>query len=108
VTVASTAQEVLSLLAIGERPDLLILDLEVPFVSETELLLQLRTFYPMLPTLIHSFPPETPLSPMLWPNAVFLEKGENPGHLKAKVAEILRQGRRGQEGQADLGDAAAD
>jgi len=98
VAVASTAQEILTLLASGPRPDLLILDLEVPFLSETELLLQLRTFYPTVLTLIYSFPPETPLPAMLWPNAVFLEKGDNPGCLKAAVAELLSRGKKsGQE-----------
>jgi DNA-binding response OmpR family regulator len=91
VVLASTAQEILTYLASGERPDLLILDLEVPFVFEADLLTQLHTFYPTLPILIHSFPPDNPQVLTTCQPAVFLEKNEDPGHLKAQVLAMLQR-----------------
>lgn len=104
VVTASSAQEILTVLGGGERFDLLILDLEVPYVVEANLLPQLQTFYPTLPILIHSFQPDNPQALATCHNAIFLEKNEDPAQLKATVAALLKarekgRGRREQAGE---------
>ncbi len=90
VAIARSAQEILTVLGGGEKFDLLILDLEVPYVFEADLLTQLQTFYPHLPVLIHSFQPENPQTLASLHHAVFLEKDENPVRLKETVAVLLQ------------------
>lgn len=54
VRVAKTGQEVLSICN-EEAPDLFILDSELPFLAELEVLKRLRERYPRIPVVIHSF-----------------------------------------------------
>ncbi len=89
VTGARDAQEILALLAQGEIPHLLILDPEIPYVAEADLVGQLREHYPALPVIIHSFQPETSHE-FITANAVtFIEKAEDPNHLKATIASLV-------------------
>lgn len=89
VGVARDAQEILDLLAHGEIPDLLILDLEIPYLAEVQLLQQLRTHYPALPVLIYSFQPEDPQEFPVGPGVFFLEKADDPHRLKDTIASLL-------------------
>lgn len=91
VAVARDAQEVLTLLAQGAIPDLLILDLEIPFAAELHLLEQLQALYPRLPVLIHSFPPENPQELILGKEMAFLEKTEDPHQLKTIIASLIHK-----------------
>ncbi len=91
VAIARSAQEILTVLGGGEKFDLLILDLEVPYVVEANLLTQLQTFYPTLPLLIHSFQPDNPQALAAYHNAIFLEKNEDPAQLKKTVAALLKK-----------------
>lgn len=100
VTPAASAQEILLILAAGQRPDLLILDLDIPFVFETDLLTQLQTFYPSLPILMHSFLPENPQVLAYCSNCAFLEKVEDPEPLKDVVATLLNKKQETTRGQA--------
>ncbi|MGQ9922136.1 MAG: response regulator [Desulfobacca sp.] len=95
VVIARSAQEILTVLAGEERFDLLILDLEVPYVVEADLFPQLQTFYPALPILIHSFQPDNPQALAAYHKAIFLEKNEDPARLKETVAALLRPGGKG-------------
>lgn len=79
------------LLGSGERYDLLILDLEVPYIFEIQLCNQLQTFYPTLPILIYSFQPDNPQTINFCQNYRFLEKNEDPASLKEMVAALLQQ-----------------
>lgn len=89
---ARDGREILGLLNGGTLPDLLILDLELPFVSELKVLELLHEKLPSLPVLIHSFPPE---SGQDWPEAAaFLEKKGDTHLLKEVVAELLGKNHR--------------
>jgi len=89
VIVARDAPEILGLLTQGELPDLLILDPEVPYVIEANLQDRLRTFYPTLPVIIHSFHPGPPQGTVIADAAAFLEKAEDPHRLKATIAALV-------------------
>jgi DNA-binding NtrC family response regulator len=91
VAVARDAQEILGLLAQGEIPDLLILDPEIPYVPEADLLEQLQRLYPALPVVIHSFQPENPQEFVIANAVAFLEKTEDPHRLKATIAALLQK-----------------
>ena len=70
-------------------PDILILDLEIPFLSEEDLLARLYDDYPHLPIVIHSFFPDE-LQPDQGPQAAaILEKKEDIQRLRETVAEVL-------------------
>jgi DNA-binding NtrC family response regulator len=91
VTAARDAQEILGLLAQGEILDLLILDLEIPYVAEVNLLNQLKGLYPTLPVVIHSFQPENPQEIGTVNAVAFLEKTEDPHQLKATIAALVNK-----------------
>jgi DNA-binding NtrC family response regulator len=89
VAVARDAQEILGLLARGEIPDVLILDLEIPYMTEANLLENLKGKYPSLPVIIHSFQPENMGEFSAAEAAVFLEKAEDPQQLKTTIAALV-------------------
>ncbi len=91
VAVARDAQEILGLLAQGEIPDLLILDLEIPYITEVNLLEQLQATHPTLPVIIHSFQPDNPQEFTLPNTVAFLEKAEDPDQLKTTIAGLVRK-----------------
>ena len=91
VAVARNAQEILGSLGDGELPHLLILDLEIPYLAEVNLLESLKKNYPSLPVIIHSFQPENPRE-FIAANAVaFLEKSEDPHQLKQTIAALVQK-----------------
>jgi CheY-like chemotaxis protein len=87
VEAARDGREVLQLLDGENPPDLLILDLELPYVAELKVLELLHEKLPTLPVLIHSFPPDAEQN--LPEAAAFLEKKEDTNLLKEVVAELL-------------------
>jgi DNA-binding NtrC family response regulator len=91
VAVARDAQEILASLSQGVMPDLLILDLEIPYAAELKLLGQLQVLYPALPVLIHSFQPEDPQELILSNTMAFLEKTEDPHQLKTTIATLMNR-----------------
>ena len=91
VAVARDAQEILGLLAQGKIPDLLILDLEIPYITEVNLLEQLKATYPSLPVIIHSFQPENPNEFIMAKTVAFLEKAEDPKQLKTTIAALVHK-----------------
>jgi CheY-like chemotaxis protein len=87
VEVARDGREVLQMLQGPNPPDLLILDLELPYVTELKVLELLQEKLPSLPVVIHSFLPES--ESHLPEAAKFLEKREDTNLLKEVVAELL-------------------
>ena len=87
VEAARDGREVLDLLGARTPPDLLILDLELPYVTELKVLELLHEQLPSLPVIIHSFLPES--ESHLPEAATFLEKREDIDLLKEVVAELL-------------------
>ncbi|MBI4642362.1 MAG: response regulator [Deltaproteobacteria bacterium] len=87
VEVARDGREVLEMIHGRTPPDLLILDLELPYVTELKVLELLQEKLPSLPVIIHSFLPES--ESHLPETAKFLEKREDTDLLKEVVAELL-------------------
>lgn len=91
VEVARDGREVLRHLHGDKPPDLLILDLEIPYVDELEVLGRLKDRQPPLPVVIHTILPEAANHPALPWAAAFLEKKGDIDLLKAVVAKVLGQ-----------------
>jgi CheY-like chemotaxis protein len=87
VEAARDGREVLDLIGAHPPPDLLILDLELPYVTELKVLELLHEQLPSLPVIVHSFLPES--ESRLPEAATFLEKREDIDLLKEVVAELL-------------------
>jgi DNA-binding NtrC family response regulator len=89
VEVAKDGREVLGLLNGEDPPQLLILDLEIPYLDEPGVWARLQDQQPPLPVVIHTFLPEYPTNLTLPIAAAFLEKKGDTDQLKAVVAEVL-------------------
>jgi CheY-like chemotaxis protein len=87
VDAARDGREALEMIQGLNPPDLLILDLELPYVTELKVLELLQEKLPSLPVVIHSFLPES--ESHLPEAAKFLEKREDTNLLKEVVAELL-------------------
>ena len=88
VEVAKDAREVLTVIDRDPPPDLLILDLEIPFTDGTAILERLEQKVPPLPVIIHTFLTEYKGDLKA---AAFVEKSENPQNLKTAVEELLKR-----------------
>jgi CheY-like chemotaxis protein len=89
IEVARDGREVLNHLQGHEPPDLLILDLEMPYVDELEVLAHLKERQPRLPVVIHTILPDPAHHPALSLAATFVEKKGDLDLLKAAVADML-------------------
>jgi CheY-like chemotaxis protein len=89
VEVARDGREVLQRLQGEDPPELLILDLEIPYVDELEVLARLKARQPSVPVVIHTFLSESAPPPGLVQAEAFLEKKEDTDQLKAVVAEVI-------------------
>ncbi len=89
VEVARDGRELLSQLDGTEPPQLLILDLEIPYLEEEVLWERLQAYQPPLPVVIHTFLPEYPTHLIVPLAAAFLEKRGDTDQLKAVVADVL-------------------
>ncbi len=89
VETARDGREVLGFLYHVANIDLLILDLEIPYVVEVGLLRKLGQLRPELPVIIHSFSLEECGTGFALQMAAFLEKSENTDLLKSMVREVL-------------------
>jgi DNA-binding NtrC family response regulator len=72
-------------------PDLLILDLEIPYVGGLTILKRLTHRYPHLPVIIHTFPSEDANDPVVQSAAAFVEKIGNTDRLKRIIQRVLRE-----------------
>ncbi|MCK9376246.1 MAG: response regulator [Syntrophobacterales bacterium] len=91
VEVARDAREVMSRIDGEDPPQLLILDLEIPYLDEPEVWGCLKDRQPPLPVVIHSLLPEYPTTLTLPIAARFLEKKGDTDLLKSVVAEVIEQ-----------------
>jgi len=91
VQVAKDGREVLSMTEGAEPPDLLILDLEMPYLSGLAILGRLRERTPLLPVVIHAFLTEYAGSMDLRHAAALVEKSGNTDCLKVAVDEVLQR-----------------
>ena len=91
VEVAKDGRELLMMIDVDKPPDLLILDLDIPFVGGVVLLERLKDQVPSLPIVIHSFLTEYSNHPAVQQAAAFVEKRGNIDRLKAVVVDVLRK-----------------
>jgi CheY-like chemotaxis protein len=89
VEMAADGREVLSRINGNDPPQLLILDLEIPYLDEPGLWDRLRDCQPPLPLVIHTLLPEYPTRKTCPIAAAFLEKRGDTDQLKAVVAEVI-------------------
>jgi len=110
VQVARDGREVLLTLNGEQRPDLLILDLDIPYEGWPALLGQIRRDAPTTPVVIHTLLTEFAGHPDLLDTAAFLEKSGNTDMLKKVVREVLmtRYGERWEAGASDPMEPAKD
>ncbi|MHB9072730.1 MAG: response regulator [Desulfobaccales bacterium] len=89
VEMAADGREVLSRINSNDPPQLLILDLEIPYLDEPGLWDRLKDCQPPLPVVIHTLLPHYPTNLTLPLAAAFLEKKGETDLLKAVVAEVI-------------------
>jgi DNA-binding NtrC family response regulator len=89
VEVAKDGREVLSRINGDDPPQLLILDLEIPYLDEPDVWARLQDRQSPLPVVIHSFLPEYPTHLTLPIPGAFLEKKGDTDRLKTMVAEVI-------------------
>ena len=91
VRLAKDGREVLRMTRVGAAPDLLILDLDMPYVDGVKILEQLQDKEPSIPIVIHTTSMEYEGHSAVREAAAFMEKtGNNIGHLKELVEKTLR------------------
>ncbi len=89
VQVAKNGLEVWTNLNSEEPPDLLIIDLEIPYLEELQESALFKEGEPPLPLIIYSFERDYPPDFLTSRAALFLEKMENTDRLKAAVGEVI-------------------
>ncbi|UCG80558.1 MAG: response regulator [Desulfobacterales bacterium] len=92
VQVAKDGREVLRITDVEEPPELVVLDLDMPYVSGLKILEELQNRKSPVPVLIHTFLTEYAKHPAVQRAAGFCEKrGNNIDSFKATVAQVLRK-----------------
>jgi DNA-binding response OmpR family regulator len=89
VRVARDGREVLMVIDQEMSPDLLILDLEIPYAGGLALLERLQNRQNPVPVVVHTFLAEDGNHMNAQHTAVFVEKSGNTDKLKTAVAEVL-------------------
>ena len=85
-------RELLNMINGGASPDLLILDLEMPYGAGPEVLEQLRSRNPLIPVVIYTLLTDNAAHEAIQTAAAFLEKrGNNIEDLKTLVEEVLKK-----------------
>ena len=89
---ARNGSEVLKWIENEMPPDLLILDLDLPGLSELDIVGTLQSRLPTLPVVVHTILSDFVHCPALLSNAVMVEKnGNSVDRLKKVVSEILKK-----------------
>jgi CheY-like chemotaxis protein len=91
VEVVRDGRELLEKINGEATPQLLILDLEIPYLDELQVWARLKDCQPPLPVVIHTFLPEYPTNLTVPMDATFLEKKGDTDQLKSVVAEVIRK-----------------
>jgi DNA-binding response OmpR family regulator len=91
VEVAADERDLLRKIGKGDPPDLLVLDLEIPYADGPTILERLRQVNAELPVIIHTFATEDASHPAVQGTAAFVEKMGNTDRLKAAILKVLRE-----------------
>lgn len=92
VQVAKNGREVLRMIDVADPPELLILDLDMPYVSGLAILEEIENLKLKLPVIIHTFCMEYEKHPAVQRAAGFWEKrGNNIDGFKTTISQVLRK-----------------
>ena len=92
VQLAKDGKQLLTAINSAEPLDLLILDLEIPYVNGVEIIKRLKDREPPVPVVIHTFFSRDVESPAVENASALVEKtGDNIGHLRSVVEEVLQK-----------------
>jgi CheY-like chemotaxis protein len=92
VRLAKDGKQVWTVINSAEALDLLILDLEIPYVNGAEIIERLKEREPRVPVVIHTFFSEDVQSSAVEKASALVEKtGNNIDHLKSVVEEVLQK-----------------
>jgi CheY-like chemotaxis protein len=92
VLLAKDGKQVLTVINSAKPLDLLILDLEIPYVDGVEIIERLKDREPPVPVVIHTFFSEDVQSSAVEKASALVEKtGDNIGHLRSVVEEVLQK-----------------
>jgi DNA-binding response OmpR family regulator len=91
VEVAADGRDLLRKINVADPPDLLILDLEIPYSGGPAILKRLRRVNSGLPVIVHGFATEDATHPSVQRTVAFIEKMGNTDRLKSAVLEVLRE-----------------
>jgi DNA-binding response OmpR family regulator len=91
VEVAADGRDLLRKVNVAHPPDLLILDLEIPYSGGPAILKRLRRVNSGLPVIVHGFATEDATHPSVQLTDAFIEKMGNTDHLKSAILEVLRE-----------------
>jgi CheY-like chemotaxis protein len=91
VRLAKDGKQVWTIINSAEPLDLLILDLEIPYVDEVQILERLKDGEPPVPVVIHTFlSGDVKCSAVEKASAIVEKTGDNIDHLKSVVEEVLQ------------------
>jgi DNA-binding NtrC family response regulator len=107
VQLAKDDRELLTMIDGGAKPDLLILDLEMPYAAGPDVLAELQNRIPLMPIVVYTLLNDQAANDASEKAAAFLEKrGNNIEDLKAVIDEVLRKwyprGRGGETKSVDV------
>jgi len=92
VQLAKDDRELLALINAGTSPDLLILDLEMPYTAGPDVLVELQNRNPFMPVVVYTLLTDQAANETTKKAAAFLEKrGNNVEELKTIVEDVLRK-----------------
>ncbi len=75
----------------SRSPDLLVLDLEIPYTDSFAILQKVQTRRPPLPVVIHTFLTEESERDKLSETEIYIEKSGNLDHLRAAINDMLKK-----------------
>jgi len=91
VFLACDGRQVLKIIE-NEVPDLLIIDLDIPYADELRVFERLQNGNQLIPLLVHTLPPGDTTSSFIQRAAGFVEKdGNNITNLKDTITQVLRK-----------------
>ncbi len=91
VEVVRDGRELLIKLDGEAPPQLLILDLELPYLDDLKIWERLKDYRPPLPVVIYTFLPEYPTYLTAPQTVTFVEKTGDTDQLKSVVAEVIKR-----------------
>ena len=91
VLLACDGRQVLKIIE-NEVPDLLIIDLDIPYADELRVFERLQNVNQLIPLLVHTLPPGDTTSSFIQRAAGFVEKdGNNITNLKDTITQVLQK-----------------